>query len=75
MAWLDIRKQPVVLHAPAIRNRFWEFELVDPWTNNFYNVTSVRRPLGRGDFGARVVATGLSSVRASGAGSPAASSV
>ncbi len=52
VAWLDIRKQPVVLHAPAIRHRFWEFELVDPWTNNFYNVTSVRRPLGRGDFGA-----------------------
>ena len=50
MAWLDLSKEPQVLHAPAIHNRFWEFELVDPWTNNFYNVTSAHRPLGRGDF-------------------------
>ena len=50
IAWLDLRKQPQVLHAPAIRNRFWEFELVDPWTNNFYNITSARRKMGPGDF-------------------------
>ena len=50
MAWLNLSKEPQVLHAPAIHNRFWEFELVDPWTNNFYNVTSAHRPLGRGDF-------------------------
>ncbi len=50
IAWLDLNKQPQVLHAPAIRNRFWEFELVDPWTNNFYNITSARRKMGPGDF-------------------------
>jgi len=50
MAWLDLSKQPQVLHAPSIHGRFWEFELVDPWTNNFYNVTSAHRRLGRGDF-------------------------
>ena len=50
LAWLDLRKQPQVLHAPPIKNRFWEFELVDPWTNNFYNITSAHRKMGAGDF-------------------------
>jgi hypothetical protein len=50
MAWLDLRREPQVLHAPPIRNRFWEFELVDPYTNNFFNITSAHRGLGRGDF-------------------------
>ena len=50
VAWLDLSQQPEVLHAPAIRNRFWEFELLDPWTNNFYNITSAHLQLGAGDF-------------------------
>jgi hypothetical protein len=50
-AWLDLSKQPMVIHAPAIKNRFWEFELVDPWTNNFYNITSATRPMGAGSWG------------------------
>ena len=52
LAWLDLSKQPQVLHAPAIKNRFWEFELVDPWTNNFYNITSAHLKMGAGDFNA-----------------------
>ena len=48
LAWLDLSKQPQVLHAPAIKNRFWEFELVDPWTNNFFNITSAHLKLGAG---------------------------
>ena len=50
LAWLNLSKQPLVLHAPPIRNRFWEFELVDPWTNNFFNITSAHRKMGAGDF-------------------------
>ena len=50
LAWLDLRKQPQVLHAPPIRKRFWEFELVDPWTNNFFNITSAHLKMGAGDF-------------------------
>ncbi len=53
LAWLDLRHQPQVLHAPPIHHRFWEFELVDPWTNNFYNITSIPTPLGPGDYGVR----------------------
>ncbi len=50
LAWLDLSKQPQVLHAPPIRNRFWEFELVDPWTNDFFNITSAHLKMGAGDF-------------------------
>jgi hypothetical protein len=56
VAFLDISKQPMVLHAPPIHNRFWEFELVDPWTNNFYNITSAHKQMGAGQF--RVTAGG-----------------
>ena len=50
LAWLDLSKQPMVLHAPAIKNRFWTFELVDPWTNNFFNITSAHLKTGAGVF-------------------------
>ena len=50
LAWLDLSKQPQVLHAPPIKNRFWTFELVDPWTNNFFNITSAHLKMGAGDF-------------------------
>ena len=50
LAWLDLSKQPQVLHAPPISNRFWEFELVDPWTNDFFNITSAHLKMGAGDF-------------------------
>ena len=50
MAFLDLSKHPMVLHAPAIKHRFWEFELLDPWTNNFFNITSAGPGLGKGDF-------------------------
>jgi hypothetical protein len=50
VAFLDLSKQPMVLHAPAIKGRFWEFEMVDPWTNNFYNITSAHRQMGAGNF-------------------------
>jgi hypothetical protein len=50
VAFLDLSKQPMVLHAPAIKGRFWEFELVDPWTNNFYNMTSAHKQMGPGNF-------------------------
>ena len=50
VAWLDLSKHPMVLHAPPIKNRFWEFELVDPWTNDFYNIASAHLKMGAGQF-------------------------
>ena len=41
----------MVLHAPPIKHRFWEFELLDPWTNDFYNITSGDRTTGPGSWG------------------------
>ncbi len=48
--WLDLSKQPQVLHAPPIRNRFWDFELLDPWTNDIFTITSAHLKMGPGDF-------------------------
>ena len=41
MAWLDLTRQPIVVHMPVVRDRFVVFELVDPYTNNFADIGSV----------------------------------
>ena len=33
LAQLDLRKGPIVLRHPDLTGRFFDFELVDPWTN------------------------------------------
>ncbi len=34
-AWLDLAEQPVVLHVPQIRDRFYLLQMLDAWTNVF----------------------------------------
>lgn len=34
-AWLDLTKQPVVLHVPDTKDRYYVMELVDAYSNNF----------------------------------------
>ncbi len=46
MAWLDLRRQPVVMHMPVVHGRFVVFELLDPYTENFANIGSVGYPAG-----------------------------
>jgi hypothetical protein len=46
IAWLDLRRHPIVVHMPAVKGRFVVFELLDPYTENFANVGSVGRPPG-----------------------------
>src|SRR5690242_9886430 len=46
LAWLDLRRQPVVMHMPKVRGRFVVFELLDPYTENFANIGSVGHPPG-----------------------------
>ncbi|HSO99681.1 MAG TPA: DUF1254 domain-containing protein [Solirubrobacteraceae bacterium] len=41
MAWLDLRRGPVVLQMPVVHNRFTVMELLDPYTENFAAVGSV----------------------------------
>jgi hypothetical protein len=41
MAWLDLTRQPIVVHMPVVRHRFVVFELLDPYTENFATIGSV----------------------------------
>ena len=50
IAFLDLSKQPQVLEIPSDINRFFTFELVSPWTENFANVGSATGQQRGGDF-------------------------
>ncbi|MEU2042977.1 DUF1254 domain-containing protein [Nocardia niwae] len=42
-AWLDLANEPMVLSVPAMDGgRFWLAQLLDAWTNNVHNPSSVR---------------------------------
>ncbi|MEV6325008.1 DUF1254 domain-containing protein [Nocardia sp. NPDC051787] len=42
-AWLDLQAEPMVLQVPAMgARRFWLVQLLDAWTNNVHNPSSVR---------------------------------
>jgi hypothetical protein len=45
-AWLDLRDQPVVVHMPTALTRFANFELLDPYTNNFASIGAAGLPPG-----------------------------
>ena len=38
IAWLDLKKQPIVLHVPDVPDRFYIMELLSPYEENFANV-------------------------------------
>jgi hypothetical protein len=46
MAWLDLRREPIVIHMPVVRGRFTVMELLDPYTENFASIGSVGHPPG-----------------------------
>jgi hypothetical protein len=49
MAWLDLSDEPQILHVPRM-HRFYVFELVSPWTENFKNVSTATDNQDGGDF-------------------------
>lgn len=51
LAWLDLSRGPQVVHVPAIKDRFYVMEMLTPWTENFYNITSLDGPPGTGTHG------------------------
>jgi hypothetical protein len=54
MAWLDLSKEPQVIHVPPVKKRFYVFELLDMFTENFFNVTSNEKAQkGKGAYGLR----------------------
>lgn len=49
-AWLDLRHGPVVIEVPAQTGRFFVLELLDVYTNNFYNIEPRNCPQSGGCF-------------------------
>ncbi len=49
LAWLNLKRQPRILHIPAM-HRFFAFELVSPWTENFRNISTATGNSDGGDF-------------------------
>lgn len=43
IAWLDLKRQPIVLHVPRVRHRYFVLPLLDPYTEDFKNLGSVHR--------------------------------
>lgn len=41
LAWLDLRRGPIVIHVPIVHRRFAVMELLDPYTNSFANIGAV----------------------------------
>ena len=41
IGWLNLKRQPVVIHVPKVKDRYYVFELVDPYTTNFRNLGTV----------------------------------
>jgi hypothetical protein len=50
MAWLDLRKQPQIVHSAKGTTRFHVFELLTPYTENFVNIGSPRTARPDGDY-------------------------
>lgn len=41
IGWLNLKRQPVLIHVPKVKDRYYVFELVDPYTTNFRNLGTV----------------------------------
>ena len=41
IAWLDLSKEPQVLHVPEVNDHFFALCFIDPYTNNILNLGSV----------------------------------
>lgn len=43
IAWLDLSKEPQVLHVPAVPDHFYVLAFIDPYTNNIVNFGSINQ--------------------------------
>ena len=48
--WLDLSKEPIVLHVPNTNGRFYSFELIDAWTNAFTVIGQQTTGTAEGDY-------------------------
>jgi hypothetical protein len=42
IAWLKLKRRPMVLHVPKVKNRYFVLPLMDPYTEDFKNLGSVK---------------------------------
>ena len=49
-AWINVAKEPYVLHIPEIKNRYYSFCLLDSWTNVFSILGSRTRGAMEGNY-------------------------
>ncbi len=54
--WFDSSKEPYVLHIPDAKGRYYTFQFIDAWTNNFYYAST--RTMGSQDQSYALVAPG-----------------
>jgi hypothetical protein len=49
-AWLELEKEPIVLHVPDTNGRYYVQELLDAYTNNFNSIGRRTTGTGEGNF-------------------------
>jgi hypothetical protein len=50
IAWLDLKREPVVLNVPDTNDRYYVMQLLDAWTNNFASIGRRTTGTGAGKF-------------------------
>ncbi|MGD6777704.1 DUF1254 domain-containing protein [Sutcliffiella horikoshii] len=50
IAWLDLKRGPVVLNVPDTNDRYYVMQLMDAWTNNFASIGRRTTGTGAGKF-------------------------
>jgi hypothetical protein len=55
-AWLDLSKEPILLHVPDTQGRFYVMEMLDAWTNVFADPG--KRTTGAGEHAFALMAPG-----------------
>jgi DNA sulfur modification protein DndE len=56
VTWFDVSKEPYVLHIPDAKGRFYTYQFIDAWTNNFHYAST--RTMGSQDQNYALVAPG-----------------
>jgi len=49
LAWLDVSKEPIVLHVPNTNGRYYLMPMLDAWTNVFTSPGKRTTGTGEGD--------------------------
>jgi hypothetical protein len=49
-AWLDLSREPVILHLPEVKKRYYLMQLMDAWTNAFASLGTRTTGEQEGDF-------------------------